>query len=258
MIQFNKNSNNKYASTIKRDNSDTIYQNPQTIYEDGYVAEGFTNFMTKVFLLMFVGLTVTAVIAYLALPYIVSILISTRSMLPIYLVLGLQIAVVVFLGYKLKKGLNLISGSVLFLFYSFLTGITFSSILIAYKLNVIIHALAITALFFIALCIIGHITNYKILTYGKMLFFALTFFVVIQFISIVFFPNFVSNPLFDMIGILIFAFYTVYDFQAMKYAYTLTSSTTERNSLLIGSALTFYLNFINLFIYILRLLSKKD
>lgn len=258
MIQFNKNSNNKYASTIKRDNSDTIYQNPQTIYEDGYVAEGFTNFMTKVFLLMFVGLTVTAVIAYLALPYIVSILISTRSMLPIYLVLGLQIAVVVFLGYKLKKGLNLISGSVLFLFYSFLTGITFSSILIAYKLNVIIHALAITALFFIALCIIGHITNYKILTYGKMLFFALVFFVVIQFISIVFFPNFVSNPLFDMIGILIFAFYTVYDFQAMKYAYTLTSSTTERNSLLIGSALTFYLNFINLFIYILRLLSKKD
>lgn len=258
MIQFNKNSKNKYASIIKRDSSEAHMYNPQVVYEEGYVAEGFTNFMTKMFALMFVGLAITTVVAYFSLPYIISLLFSSGSIAIFYVIWALQIATVFFLGYKLRKGVSFSLGTGLFFVYSFLTGLTFSSILIAYKVDVILHALAITALFFAALCIIGHITNYKLLTYGRMLFFALVFFVIVQFVSFIFFPEFISNPLFDMIGILIFAFYTVYDFQAMKYAYTLTSSSTERNSLLIGSALTFYLNFINLFIYILRLLSKKD
>lgn len=246
MFNINNNSN-KYANIIKNKSNILNYDIlPNT--------GTFKSFMTAVFSCVSLSLLITFITGGLVFAYI-DVIPNFRLLMMVSAIA--QVGIVFFLSYKLRKGIKFFTGLIFFFIHSIFTGITLSVIAFVYNPEMIFHALAITTLFFVALCIVGHLTNYKMLSYGRMLFFALIFFVGIRLVSYFLFPTLVSNPLMDLIGIIIFGFYTVYDYQAIKYAYNNITDKKDRNILIIGSAITLYLNFINLFIYILRLFSRE-
>lgn len=253
-MNFNNNNNqNNYNQYYQA-------QQAQNIYQNNIVGADFKNYMTKMFAIVGVGILVSTLIAYLVASNIYSI-VATFGKSAIYLMYGVmiaQIVTVLYLSYKLAKGVSYQFAFAMFIFYTALTGITLSSVAMLYTGSEIFHAFAVSGLFFIALCIIGHITDYKLLTFGRTIGFALIFFLIVQVISMIFFPNVLTSPIFDFIAIGIFAFYTVYDFQRVKYAFTLAQTTEDKNKVMLSGALSLYIDFLNLFIRILSLLSRRD
>lgn len=248
MIEFNNNNNKyKYSSIIKKKNNLNVNS-----FTD---VTNFKSFMTKIYSIMSLALLVTFLTSYLVVQNFFKL---TNPIVLIQITGFSQILLVLYISYKLSKGIELKHGLVLLFIYSVAVGITLSILGLAYEPQMIFHALAITILFFIALCIVGYMTNYKLLSYGRMLFFALLFFLLVQIISSFLFPQMLHNPIIDFIGIIIFSFYTVYDYQSIRYAYNNISTKKELNTLIVGSVLMLYINFINLFLYILRLFSNKD
>lgn len=258
-INNDNNNNGNNQSNYNYNQNQQLYRAEQ-IYQENIVSQGFTQFMTKVFAIVALGIFVSFGVSFVIYENIFKILIFLGNgfRFAFYGIFIVQIIVVLVLSHKIKKGIALSTGLALFIFYSVLTGITFSVIGIAFSPSEIMHALLVCALFFTALCIVGHITDYKLLTYGRMIGFALIFFLIVQVISMLFFPGFLSSPIFDLIGIGIFSFYTVYDFQSIKYSYSVSTSESQKQGVMIGGALQLYLDFVNLFIYLLRLLSRKN
>ena len=233
----------------------------QQVYNDGYVrTEGLSAHMTKIFGLMVVGLLISAVIAVVVQLNIGVLFAGGAGKFiiggAVILELVLVFAIAGTLGAKEKPKTGLATG--LFILYSAVTGITLAVITFGFSLGSIIHAFVVCALFFTALCIVGHLTNYRILKYGRMLMFGLIFLIVAELISMIFFPFSTSRLLFDVAGVALFSFYTVYDFQAIKYTYSVAQTQEQVKAGVVMGALSLYLDFINLFIRLLSILGNRD
>lgn len=252
---FNNNENNQNNFNVNANNYSQYYTSQTNI-----LTTDFRNYMTKMFAIVGLGVLVSTLIAYYVSSNFLTIFFKfgRNTMYIMYGVMIAQIFSVIYLSYKLARGISFGFALAMFIFYTALTGITLSSVALLYTGKEIFHAFAVSGLFFIALCIIGHITNYKMLTFGKTLGFALIFFLIVQVVSMLFFPSALNSPIFDLIAIAIFAFYTVYDFQRVKYLFTLANTTEEKNRIMISGALNLYIDFLNLFIRILSLLSRKN
>ncbi len=251
-MNFNNNQNNIHYGNHN-------YNSDKYIYQSGTGELTFKNYITKMFAIVALGIFTSALIAFLININFINI-INTFGNSFLYVMYGcgiFQIVVVLYLSYKLSKGVKFGFALGMFVFYSALTGITLSAITFVYKPSEILHAFLVTGLFFTALCIIGHITNYKLLKFGNMIAFALLFFLIVQIISLFFFPSIARSMLMDFIAIAIFAFYSVYDFQRVKYMFENSRSKRDLNTAMISGALSLYLDFINLFIRILSLLSRE-
>lgn len=231
----------------------------QQVYQTGYVkSEGLTAHMTKIFGLMVGGLIISTIIAVIVQMNLLALFMSGMGTVLVVGSIILQLVLVLVIGATIRKGTHAGTATALFLLYSAVTGVTLAVITFGFSFGSIIHAFAVCSLFFAALCIVGHLTDYKMLKYGRMLIFALLFFVVIQLISAIFFPFNGMTMLFDLVGIILFAFYTVYDFQAIKYQYSVAQSQGEVKTLVVTGALSLYLDFINLFIRLLSIFGNRD
>ena len=140
-----------------------------------------------------------------------------------------------------------------FVVYSALTGLTFSSIFVVFELTSIMMVFGITAAVFGVFAFIGYFTKMNLLKWHTYLFMALFGLILASLINM-----FVGNSTADLvicsIGIVIFVIYTAYDMQKIK----LLSSTMEsEHKVAIIGALELYLDFINLFLYIIQLIGKN-
>lgn len=204
---------------------------------------------------MFIGLFITFATALAFCHTGAILLMVTVPALPFILAIALIVLVVV-VSVKIKK-LKVSTAKILFVAYSFFIGITLTPILIQYGVGSALTAFGITAVFFGILAGAGLVTKKDLSKFGPMILIALIVLVVVTFISI-----FIRADILDMmisyIGVLIFFGVTAYDSNKIRsfyYTYQDQPEMLERAS--IYSALSLYLDFINLFIYIFRLGKRK-
>ena len=147
------------------------------------------------------------------------------------------------------RQMNPLTAKILFCVYSFLTGLTFSSIFVVYKVTSIVYVFGITSLLFLVFALIGYFTNIDLSKIGIYLFMALLGVIVCSIINI-----FVKSSTFDfvitIICLIVFIAYIAYDIQVIKRN---LYSIPETDNLAIYGALQLYLDFINIFLRLLRL-----
>lgn len=207
---------------------------------------------SKVFLWMFIGLLVTFITGY-----IVSI---NENMLLAVFKKGLywvfaiiELILVIVLSARVKK-MSTTAARICFIVYSFVSGLTFSSIFVAYDLGYIMYVFAIAATLFGVFALIGHFTKLDLSKLVTLLFMALFGIIICSIINI-----FVRSEGFNLgiiiASLVIFLLYVAYDMKKIKQ---LQNVFENEDNLAICGALELYLDFINIFINLLRLLSNKD
>lgn len=205
----------------------------------------------KVFMWMFIGLLVTFGVG--------AFVMSNENMLynifetNLYWVIFIaQIAVVIWLSARIQK-MKESTATILFLLYSMLTGLTFSSIFVVFELNSIMLVFAVTALLFAVFACIGYFTKIDLTKISTYLLMALLGLIIVSLVNI-----FLGNDTLDLIlcciGVLIFVVYTAYDMQKIKL---LAASMEQEHKVAIIGALELYLDFINLFIRLLQLIGNS-
>lgn len=206
---------------------------------------------SKVFLWMFVGLAVTFGIAY----YVSmneNMIYNLFSGHKYMIILILEIVIAIVLSARIHK-LNPIISKLLFLLYAGLTGLTFSTIFIVYELTSIMYIFGLTSILFLIFGLIGYFTKIDLTKFGIYFVMALLGIIIVSFINM-----FVGSQVLDLglcaIGIILFLGFIAYDIQIIKR--NLYGLDNEENFAIIG-AFELYLDFINLFIKLLRLFGKR-
>lgn len=216
----------------------------------------YNSFFTKVFLWMFLGLFLTFGTAIffstIALELFIQLLIIPYAFLGLIV---LQLGLVLIITFLFNRLSAIILGA-LFLFYSFFSGITFAAIFLVFELESIIFIFGLTAMLFALLAIIGYTTKKDLSGLGVILIVALIGVIISSIINI-----FLQNSLFDMIisavAVIIFMGLIAYDMQKLKKICETGLDEKSKNKIAIRGALSLYLDFVNLFINLLKLFGKR-
>jgi len=212
-------------------------------------------FMNNVYAWMAAGLALTAVVAWLMSrnATALSAILRPGTFIVLFLVeLGLVMAI--------SYAVNKISASVataLFLLYAALNGLTFSIIFLAYSLGDIGVAFAITAGMFGGMSLIGYVTKIDLTSFRGFFIMGLIGIIIASVVNIFL----ASRPLYWIItyaAVALFLGLTAYDTQKLKQiAYATEGDPRLANRLAINGALALYLDFINLFLLVLRIMGNR-
>ena len=206
---------------------------------------------SKIFLWLFIGLMVTFGVGYYVQnnePIINSLFVDGRYLF----VWLLEVVLAIVLSLRIHK----LSGPVaivLYLLYTALTGLTFSTIFIAYKLTSIIFIFGITSIIVLVFGIVGYVTKIDLSKLGIFLMMGIFGIIILSVISI-FVESVALNYTLILISLIIFVIYIAYDIQMIKRR---LYSAKDETSLAIYGAFQLYLDFINIFIDLLSLFGKE-
>lgn len=223
------------------------------------ISEENARFMSGVYKWMTFGVLLTAFVAY----YVSSSKELTRLLVEnkfvfILLILA-QFAAVIFLSLAMKRISALVATLVYFL-YAGLTGLTFSVIFLIYTMDSIQGAFITTACGFAGLSAFGYLTKRDLGPIGTFCHMGLWGLIGFSILAL-FFPSMMSGQtemVFSLVGVLVFAGLTAYDTQKIKNSNIIgNEGTAEDHKETIFGALTLYLDFINLFLMILRLVGNR-
>lgn len=209
-------------------------------------------FLNKVYLWMAVCMLLTAGIAAYSAQDLETIVWVGKH--PLLLALG-TIGIVVVMSF----GANLLSSgalTVLLLTFAALQGLLFGPLLIAYKMDSIAKAFSCTAVMFGAMSIYGAVTKRNLSTLGRTLFMLLIGLIVASIVNIFLGSSFMEFGI-SCAGVIIFALFTAYDTQKLLEIGLSDDETVRRKGAVLG-ALTLYLDFINLFLMLLRFFGSRD
>ncbi|WP_419517131.1 Bax inhibitor-1/YccA family protein [Leyella stercorea] len=225
---------------------------------DFAMSTAFSALMRKVFIWMALALVITGVTAYgvATTPSLLIAIVTNKA-----LFWGLIIAelALVFAVSGAINRLSLATATLLFVLYSVVNGATLSVIFLAYSMPAIIQTFFITAGTFGVMALVGYTTKTDLTSLGKLLFMALIGLVIATVVNM-----FVGSTGFDYIlsyvGVLIFVGLTAYDTQKIKQMCMQAPDAGEHmQKLALLGALSLYLDFINLFLYLLRIFgNNKD
>ena len=205
--------------------------------------------MRRVYFKMFLAMIVTAVTSvFVAGNEAILTLIFSSRVAPIVL-LVLQVGVVLTLSGRIQK-LSTGTASLLFYLYSVLTGVTLSVILLVYTASSIAQTFFITAAVFAAMSIYGYFTSNDLSRFGSIMFMALIGLIVCSLVNM-FFKSSTMDWIISFTGVLIFIGLTAWDTQKIKYMTAYADESMVGKIATIG-ALNLYLDFVNLFLYLLR------
>ena len=221
------------------------------------VSEAFPVLMRKVYLWMTLALAITGFTAY-------GVATSPGILQAIYtnkiLFFGLIIAELA-LVFGVSAAINRISltmATLMFILYSDINGALLSYVFLFYTASSVATVFFITAGTFGAMALLGYTTKTDLSSMGKILFMALIGLVIATIVNL-----FIKSPGFTLIlsyvGVLIFVGLTAWDSQKIKQMLLQTPDAGEgAQKLALLGALTLYLDFINLFIYLLRIFGKRN
>lgn len=226
-------------------------------YEEEYATiKGMNAFISKVFGWMFIGLLLTAGVAYSVANNVELVFtIASNRFLFFALVIGELILVSVISARITKLSFGAAMG--LFLVYAALNGVTLSLIFFAYSSQSIATAFGITAVIFGAMCIYGYFTRVDLTKFSSILFMGLIGLVVLSLINM-FLGSSQITWIISIVGLFVFLGLTAYDMQKLKsYYFGTEGNEVLRKNLGIIGALNLYLDFINLLLIILRLFGRR-
>ena len=144
----------------------------------------------------------------------------------------------------------------LFLLYAALLGVALSSIFLAYTLTSITRVFFISAATFGAMSLWGYTTKRDLTAMGSFLMMGLFGLIIARVVHMIW-PNGTLALLISVIGVLIFVGLTAYDTQKIKEFYDVNDDGTISGRKAVMGALSLYLDFINLFLMLLRLLGDR-
>ena len=205
---------------------------------------------SKMFMWLFVGLLVTFVTGIYTATNDSALNVIFGKGAYIFLVLA-ELFVAIFLSARIRK-MQPSTAKFLYLLYAFLTGLTFSSLFIVYKLTSIILVFGVSALLFLIFALIGRYTKLDLSRLGTYLLMILFGIIICSIVNV-----FIGNTTFDIviciISIVVFLGYIAYDVKKIERL----EGLLEEDNLAILGAFELYLDFINVFIDLLRLFGNS-
>jgi hypothetical protein len=212
-----------------------------------------------VYMWMGLGLLTTAVVAWITAttPALASFALSGVGMIgSIVLSFGLVIA----LSAAINRLSPLAAGGMFFA-YAVVLGFMLSSIFMVYQIGTISTAFFSTAIMFAIMTLVGFTTKIDLTKFGSFFMMALIGFIVASLLNAFIFRSGPFDVIISLVGILIFVGLTAYDTQKIKHMAAdpaIQADSEMATKLSIIGALGLYLNFINIFLLLLRLLGGRD
>ncbi|MCF0202389.1 MAG: Bax inhibitor-1/YccA family protein [Bacteroidaceae bacterium] len=220
------------------------------------VARSFPALMKKVYTWMTLALVITGLTSWLIAnsPALMASLVGSPL---VFVLMIAEIGLVVWLSARIHK-MSLTTATLLFIAYSVLNGITLSFIFLAYTAESITSTFFITAGTFGAMSLFGIKTGKDLSGMGRFLMMALIGLIIATVVNI-----FVGSTMLQMIvsyvGVLVFVGLTAYDTQRIRNMFLEADEyDPDVQKYAVLGALTLYLDFINLFLYLLRIFGNRE
>lgn len=220
------------------------------------MSTAFPVLMRKVYLWMAMALVITGFTAYyVATNETILMAIFTNQVLFWGLVIG-ELALVIGLSAAINK-LSLSTATLMFVLYSIINGVTMSFIFLAYTSSSITNVFFITAGTFAVMAMFGYFTKTDLTSMGKILMMALIGIIIASIVNI-FTKSQGLAIILNYVGVLVFVGLTAYDSQKIKEMLRVAPNAGEgAQKLALLGALSLYLDFINLFLYLLRIFGDR-
>ena len=213
-----------------------------------------TAFLSKVYGWMFLGLLVTAgtAVVVASSPALIETLILSRGLF--WIMVLAQLGLVLYLSVRVEK-IAPATAAILFLVYSAMVGVTSSTIFLIYTGASIVSAFVMAAGMFGAMALFGSFTKRSLAGVGQFMFMGLIGIIIASIVNIFWF-NDALNFVISVIGVLVFTGLTAWDAQRLKQM-AVSLPDGRVGSYAVVGALSLYLDFINLFFFILRLMGGR-
>lgn len=216
----------------------------------------FPALMRKVYLWMSLALVLTGMTAYgvASSPSMLQLILGNRIVF--YGLIIAELALVMIVSGMINR-LSITTATLLFALYSVVNGATLSVIFLAYTMESITQVFFITAGTFAGMSAVGYMTKRDLSTVGRILYMSLIGLIIATIVNI-FWKNGGFMAILNYLGVLIFVGLTAYDTQKIKNMLMTAEAEDETGQkMALMGALTLYLDFINLFLYLLRIFGKS-
>ncbi|KZS55600.1 BAX inhibitor (BI)-1/YccA family protein [Rhizobium anhuiense] len=225
------------------------------------IDQGLRAYMLKVYNLMALGLAITGVAAYLSFQFAFANGELTAFGQAIYVsplkwvVILAPLALVFFLSFRIHT-MTVAAAQTTFAVYAALVGLSLSSIFLIYTGQSVVQTFFVTAASFGALSLYGYTTKRDLSAMGSFLIMGLFGLIIASLVNIFLASSAVQFAI-SVVGVLIFAGLTAYDTQRIKELYLEADDVAVAGRKAIMGALTLYLDFINLFMFLLQFMGNR-
>ncbi|MGR9227252.1 Bax inhibitor-1/YccA family protein [Rhizobium leguminosarum] len=225
------------------------------------IDQGLRAYMLKVYNLMALGLAITGVAAYLSFQFAFANGELTTFGQAIYVsplkwvVILAPLALVFFLSFRINT-MTVAAAQTTFAVYAALVGLSLSSIFLIYTGQSVVQTFFVTAASFGALSLYGYTTKRNLSAMGSFLMMGLFGLIIASLVNIFLASSAVQFAI-SVLGVLIFAGLTAYDTQRIKELYLEADDVAVAGRKAIMGALTLYLDFINLFMFLLQFMGNR-
>lgn len=209
-------------------------------------------FMSQVYTTMAIGLAITGMAAWLVATTPVLLQFFLGNQIVFYITLFAPLGLVIYLSSRISR-MSIQAATLAFATYALVNGISLASIFLVYELGTIFQVFLITAGTFGAMALIGATTKVDLSKFRGILMFGLVG-VLIALVVNIFMQSSTFDYIVSIIGVLIFAGLTAYDTQKLlQIGATADPESDSTRKVAIIGALKLYLDFINLFLFLLRI-----
>ena len=225
-------------------------------YDRGYAEPSMSasDYMTRTYRWMAGGLLVTFAMAYITATTPLIYLVDSLYFL---LTIG-ELALVFMLSARVQK-MSIDGARAAFFGYAILNGMVLSYYFLMFSVGTLVMAFLATAVYFGLMAVYGTTTHKDLTGWGPRLMMALVAMIITGFVGMLFGFGFGGSVLYCGIGLVVFMLLTAYDTQKLRqiYAYYAGDAELAEKASIYG-ALTLYLDFINIFLYVVRLLGMNS
>ena len=216
----------------------------------------FPTLMRKVYVWMSLALVITGFTAYYVATSQTMLSLNYGNSVGMWVLIIAELGLVFGLSAAINR-LSLTTATLMFTLYSILNGATLSFIFFAYTMSSIASVFFISAATFASMAVYGYFTKKDLSTIGRICFMGLIGIIIATLVNI-FMRSTGLNLIISYLGVLIFVGLTAYDSHKIKQMFLTAPDAGETmQKLALLGALTLYLDFINLFLYLLRILGRN-
>ena len=224
-------------------------------YDRGYAEPSMnaSDYMTRTYRWMASGLLITFAMAYITATTPLIYLVDS-----LYLVLTIAELALVFVLSSRVQNMSVDAARATFFGYALLNGMVLSYYFIVFSVGTLVMAFLATAVYFGLMAVYGTTTHKDLTGWGPRLMMGLVALIVTSLVGMLFGFGFGSSVLYCGIGLVLFMLLTAYDTQKLQQMYAYYAGDPElAEKASIYGALTLYLDFINIFLYVVRLLGNN-
>jgi FtsH-binding integral membrane protein len=218
------------------------------------IDQGLRSYLSRVYMFMAFGLLLTGGVSYAVSnsPELMQLIFGTQLR---WLVIFAPLGLVMFMSYRINS-LKYATDQSLFLFYSAMVGISLTSIFLAYTGPSIARVFFVTSSMFGVMSLYGYTTRRDLSGMGSFMFMGLIGLVIASVINM-FMQSSAMHFIISFIGVIVFTGLTAYDTQAIKSMYYEGDGEEVMGKKALMGALRLYLDFLNLFLYLLQFMGNR-